>query len=191
MRKILLLFLAVLMLGLTSCDRHVVSEKVWKKAFTLESFSNVTFIIINGENEKENCDKVTIKVDDGKYFYLTESIYDESKGFEETSLVYYETDPDGYSWEYYKDPDGEWTKHLASNRALDIFANMFETLESAYQFFEYDKSIHTYIAKDGGEYTVLFEDNKVVKITEIEHNNTYSYEFIDYGKTVVELPIVE
>ena len=81
MRKILFVLLTIFILCLTSCEMNYISEFGWNKAFSLDSFSNVTFVIVTGEDGKVGCEKITIKADDGKYSYLVEKIFDESKGF--------------------------------------------------------------------------------------------------------------
>ena len=108
MKKILLVFLSCLLFILTSCDKTEVSEEEWKAAFSLEAFSNVTVVVISGEPGMADCEKRTVKFDNGKYFDLEEEIYTDGGSFEEDEMSYYFTDSDGASWEYYKNNNGEW-----------------------------------------------------------------------------------
>ncbi len=195
MKKIVSLLLIVLVLSLVSCSRHVVSESEWEKAFSLESFSKVTFVMTIEKNGKENCERITIKADEGKYFYLVEKIYDENKGFEEENLNYYCTDSEGVSWEYYKSSsDGEWNKRLSDNHALNIFIDMSQTFESVYSLFKYDEENKVYIIEDDAQYTISFIDGKLSQIKEVEfrgdYSNIYTYVVTEYGKTKVELPVL-
>ena len=195
MKKIFLVLLAVLVLSLAGCSRYVVSEEKWNKAFSLDSFSNVTFVITIEKNGKSDFERVTIKADNGKYLYLSEKNHDESIGYEEEYLNYYYTDSNGKTWEYYKSTvNDKWDIRLANNRALDFFLEMIDAFENTYQLFEYDNNNKTYVMEGDGQYTVSFIDDKVSQITEIEYreeyNNIYTYQVIDYGKTTVELPLV-
>lgn len=195
MKKIFLVLLAVFVLSLVGCDRYVVSEEKWNKAFSLESFSNVTFVITIEKSGKSDFERVTIKADNGKYLYLSEKIHNESIGFKEEYLNYYYTDSNGKTWEYYKSTvNDKWDIRLANNRALTFFQEMIDAFGNNYQLFEYDNNNKTYLMEDDGQYTVSFIDGKVSQITEIEYkedyNNIYTYQVIDYGKTTVELPLV-
>lgn len=194
MKKVILL--VILVLVLVGCEKTNVTESEWNKAFSLDSFSNCTLIITSGEIGEADCERITIKVEDSKFYYLGEEIYKDGNDFEMDYLYYYYTDFDGASWEYYEDSKtNEWKKSLSDNYALETIKGLSSKYKNLYYMYEYDEENKVYVkVEENTINSISFVGDKVSKIKIVTTSEEYTYtvmiEIKDYDKTKVELPKV-
>lgn len=192
---ILVLFIFMLF-GLTGCKSTKVKEKEWMAAFSLESFSNCTIKCVSGEEGIADSERITIKIENNKYEYLGEEVYQNGEKFELDEHVFHYTDIYGTSWIYYEQTStGNWVKETSNNYVLKGISEIVNYYKNLYFMFEYSDENKVYVnVEEERIHNVYFENGKLseIKITLLDEYEVYTviFSFKDYGKTKVTLPNV-
>lgn len=156
--------------------KTTVTETEWDAAFALTNATARGYLTENGEQEP-----VLFKIDDTVY-------YSENDGY-----IAWAIEEDG---EYYMYSNSSSEGQLLNGFSIAVSTMLMSFHLPEYESFTYDEAIKSYVCINNGypaayyKFNLYFENGFLVKFECRDNTDTltYSFDFTDYGTTVVELP---